>query len=106
MKPALTGDVVVLMNLIEWIGYIPAVIFPAATLMQLWHLLKTKTSDGVPALTWLAFAVGNLSLYVYAEKYTELQSIIGQLVTAGLQIYVVFLIMKYRKEAKARAVSP
>jgi len=86
------------MNLIEWIGYIPAVIFPAATLMQLWHLLKTKTSDGVPALTWLAFAVGNLSLYVYAEKYTELQSIIGQLATAALQIYVVFLIIKYRKK--------
>ena len=86
------------MNLIEWIGYIPAVIFPAATLMQLWHLLKTKTSDGVPALTWLAFAVGNLSLYVYAEKYAELQSIIGQLATAALQIYVVFLIIKYRKK--------
>ena len=86
------------MNLIEWIGYIPAVIFPAATLMQLWHLLKTKTSDGVPALTWLAFAVGNISLYVYAEKYAELQSIIGQLATAALQIYVVFLIIKYRKK--------
>ena len=85
------------MNLIEWIGYIPAVIFPAATLMQLWHLLKTKTSAGVPAFTWLAFAVGNLSLYVYAEKYPELQSIIGQLATAALQIYVVFLIFKYRK---------
>jgi lipid-A-disaccharide synthase-like uncharacterized protein len=89
------------MNLIEWIGYIPAVIFPAATLMQLWHLLKTKTSDGVPALTWLAFAVGNLSLYVYAEKYTELQSIIGQLATAALQIYVVFLILKYRKKTNS-----
>lgn len=86
------------MNLIEWIGYIPAVIFPAATLMQLWHLLKTKTSEGVPAFTWLAFAIGNLSLYIYAEKYTELQSIIGQLATAALQIYVVFLIYKYRKK--------
>jgi len=75
------------------------VIFPAATLMQLWHLLKTKTSDGVPALTWLAFAVGNLSLYVYAEKYTALQSIIGQLATAVLQIYVVFLIIKYRNKS-------
>lgn len=87
------------MNLIEWIGYIPAVIFPAATLMQLWHLLKTKTSDGVPVFTWLAFAVGNLSLYVYAEKYTELQSIIGQLATAVLQVYVVYLIVKYRKKS-------
>ncbi len=86
------------MSLIELIGYIPAIIFPVATLMQLWHLLKTKTSDGVPPLTWLAFAVGNISLYIYAEKYTELQSILGQLATAGLQVYVVILIYRYRKK--------
>lgn len=89
------------MTFIEIVGYIPALIFPAATLMQLWHLLRTKRSDGVPALTWAAFALGNLSLYVYAEKYTELQSIIGQLGTAALQIYVVMLILKYRKSASA-----
>ena len=88
------------MSLIELIGYIPAIIFPVATLMQLWHLLKTKTSDGVPPLTWLAFAVGNISLYIYAEKYTELQSILGQLVTAGLQVYVVVLIYRYRKKTQ------
>ena len=86
------------MTLIEIIGYIPAIIFPVATLMQLWHLLKTKTSDGVPAMTWLAFALGNISLYIYAEKYTELQSILGQLATAALQVYVVVLIFRYRKE--------
>jgi lipid-A-disaccharide synthase-like uncharacterized protein len=86
------------MTLIEIIGYIPAIIFPVATLMQLWHLLKTKTSDGVPAMTWLAFALGNISLYIYAEKYTELQSILGQLATAVLQIYVVVLIFRYRKK--------
>lgn len=94
----MTVVVVVQMTLIEVAGYIPAIIFPAATLMQLWHLLKTKTSEGVPALTWLAFALGNLSLYVYAEKYTELQSIIGQLATAALQIYVVVLIFKFRRQ--------
>jgi polyferredoxin len=54
----------------------------------------------VPALTWLAFALGNISLYIYAEKYTELQSIIGQLATAALQIYVVYLILLYRRQAK------
>ena len=86
------------MSLIELIGYIPAIIFPVATLMQLWHLLKTKTSDGVPPLTWLAFAIGNISLYIYAEKYTELQSILGQLATAALQVYVVVLIYRYRQK--------
>lgn len=89
------------MSLIELVGYIPAIIFPVATLMQLVHLLKTKRSDGVPALTWAAFALGNISLYIYAEKYTELQSIIGQLATAALQLYVVYLIVVYRRRAVA-----
>ncbi|HAT42877.1 MAG TPA: hypothetical protein DCS87_14300 [Rheinheimera sp.] len=86
------------MNFIELVGYIPAIIFPAATVMQLVHLLRTKRSEGVPALTWAAFALGNISLYVYAEKYTELQSIIGQLATAALQVYVVYLILYYRRQ--------
>jgi uncharacterized protein with PQ loop repeat len=90
------------MSLIELIGYIPAIIFPVATLMQLWHLLKTKTSDGVPPLTWLAFAIGNISLYIYAEKYTELQSILGQLATAALQVYVVVLIYRYRTKPQSK----
>ncbi len=86
------------MNFIELVGYIPAIIFPAATVMQLVRLLRTKRSEGVPALTWAAFALGNISLYIYAEKYTELQSIIGQLATAALQVYVVYLILYYRRQ--------
>lgn len=89
------------MSLIELAGYVPALIFPIATLMQLVHLLRTKRSEGVPALTWAAFAVGNICLYIYAEKYTELQSIIGQLATAILQVYVVYLILQYRRQARA-----
>lgn len=84
------------MTLIEIIGYVPAIIFPAATMMQIWHLHKTKTSDGVPMLTWLAFALGNISLYIYAEKYDEMQSILGQLGTAALQFYVIWQIFHYR----------
>ena len=86
------------MTFIELVGYIPAIIFPAATVMQLVHLLRTKRSEGAPALTWAAFALGNISLYIYAEKYTELQSILGQLATAALQVYVVYLILYYRRQ--------
>lgn len=50
------------MSFVELVGYIPAIIFPVATLMQLFHLLRTKESAGVPALTWAAFALGNISL--------------------------------------------
>lgn len=85
------------MSVIELIGVIPAIIFPAATAIQLFHLLKTKSSDGVSALTWFAFSIGNIALFVYTEKYDQLQSIIGLLFTGLLQIFIVVLTLKYRK---------
>ena len=85
------------MSIIELIGYIPAIIFPAATIIQLLYMFKTKTSEGVSPLAWGAFALGNVSLYVYTEKYYELQSIIGLLVTSILQLVIIVLVFKYRK---------
>ena len=85
------------MSLIELVGFLPAIIFPVATIAQLFHLVKTRSSEGVSLIAWSAFSIGNFSLYIYTEKYTELQSILGLLVTALLQIVIVFLIIKYRK---------
>jgi len=85
------------LSIIELIGYIPAIIFPAATIIQLLYMFKTKTSEGVSPLAWGAFALGNVSLYVYTEKYYELQSIIGLLVTSVLQLVIIVLVFKHRK---------
>ena len=86
-----------MLSLIELVGYIPAIIFPVATIIQLLHMLKTKTSEGVSPVAWGAFALGNVSLYIYTEKYYELQSIIGLLVTSVLQLIIIVLVFKYRK---------
>jgi lipid-A-disaccharide synthase-like uncharacterized protein len=85
------------MNYIEFIGYIPAIIFPAATMVQLFYLLKSKSAQGVSPATWFSFAVGNLSLYIYTEKYDAVQSIFGQLITSLIQFYIVFLVYKYQR---------
>jgi len=93
------------MNLIEFVGYIPAIIFPAATMIQLVYLLKNKSAEGVSASTWFAFAIGNFSLYFYTEKYDAIQSILGQLLTAFIQLYIVFLVLKYRhKQQKSTPI--
>jgi uncharacterized protein with PQ loop repeat len=86
------------LSFIEFIGYIPAVVFPTATIIQLLHLYKAKTSEGVSPITWGAFALGNVALYTYTEKYTELQSILGLLVTSVLQLFIIMLVFKYRKK--------
>ena len=86
------------MSIIDLIGFIPAVIFPAATLLQVIHLLKVKNSEGVSALSWAAFAIGNISVYIYMEKYSEIQAIATFIGTFILQVYLVILVIKYRKK--------
>ena len=89
------------LSFIEVFGYIPAIVFPTATIIQLIHLIKSKTSEGVSPFTWGAFAIGNVSLYIYTEKYSQLQSIIGLLLTSILQIVIIVLVFKYRANKKS-----
>ena len=84
------------MSIIDIIGFIPAIIFPAAALMQLVHLVRAKRSEGVSALSWSAFALGNLAMFVYAEKYFELQAVVGLLGTFVIQIIIIVLTLRYR----------
>lgn len=84
------------MSFIEFVGYVPAIVFPSATIFQLLHMVKTKTSSGVSPITWSAFFIGNISLYLYTEKYFEVQSILSSLLTSVLQLVIIALIFKYR----------
>jgi len=92
-------------DLIVLIGFIPAVIFPAASILQLIHILKTKSSEGVSAIAWVAFALGNISLFIYTEKYDQIQSIVGTLGTAVVQVGIIVAIFKYRSYSRDRIAS-
>ena len=78
------------------LGYVPSVIFPAATVTQLWALWQAGRSDGASALTWTLFGIANLCLYLYVEKYREPQAIIGLLGTAVADFAIVAVILHYR----------
>lgn len=83
--------------LINVAGWIPAVFLPAATLMQLIRLLKTRQAEGVSALTWFLFGFANLGIYIFTEKYFALQSILAQLLTAILNFVIVGMILLMRR---------
>ncbi len=76
---------------VEIAGWIPAIIFPAATLIQLLKIIHEKSALGVSILSWALFGIANLGFYIYAEKYFALQSIIGFLGTAILDFIIVGL---------------
>ena len=88
----------------EWVvqfcGWIPGILFPAAAALQLFEILKTGRADGISPLTWSFFSFANACLYIYAQKYFEFQSIVGFLGTSVLQATIVLLTLKKRKAAR------
>ncbi len=85
------------------LGWGPAVIFPTATALQLFAILRRRTAEGVSVLAWSLFAAANICLYAYTEKYTELPSILATLGTAALNLCIVAAAMRYRKRAARNA---
>ncbi len=74
---------------LEIAGWVPAIVFPIATFLQLFKILKEKSADGISLIAWLLFGFSNIGLYLYAEKYFSLQSIFGLLGTAFIDFLVV-----------------
>jgi uncharacterized protein with PQ loop repeat len=77
------------MSFTQMAGVLPAVIFPAATLLQLARIVQQRSTAGVSVMTWLLFGFANLGIYVYAERYAEWQAIVGMLATAIIDFVIV-----------------
>lgn len=84
-------------GLFALLSWVPAVVFPGATLLQLLTIVRKRTSEGVSVPAWTAYAFANVCLFLYTEKYTELESILGALGTAALNLCIVFAAIRYRK---------
>jgi len=95
-------DLTNLVELPDWLftvlGWVPAIIFPTASGMQLLAILHRRSAQGVSIPAWALFAVANLCLFVYTEKYDELESIVGALGTSVLNVCIVVAALRYRKD--------
>ncbi len=78
---------------IELAGWLPAIVIPAATLLQLIEVYSAASVDGVSWVTWLMFGLANIGFYIYTEKYKSLPSILGFLGTAILDFIIVALVI-------------
>ncbi len=89
--------------IMELTGWLPGIIFPAATALQFYKIWKGGTAKGVSISTWFLFAIANTGLYIYAQKYDSLQLIVGLLGTAALDTVIVVLAFVHEgKERKER----
>ncbi len=83
-------------NISAYFGWIPAVVFPTATAIQLLRLIVARSVAGVSITTWTLFGLANIGLYIYTAKYGELQSILGMMLTAVLDFAIVALVIVRR----------
>lgn len=79
------------MTLSQIAGILPAVVFPTATALQLAQIVRTRSTAGVSVATWTMFGFANIALYLYTERYTEWQSIVGLLLTAAIDFAIAAL---------------
>ena len=87
---------------VEMAGIAPAIIFPAATLLQLAAIIKAKSAKGVSKLTWTLFGIANICMYIFTEKYTSVQTIVGFLGTAVIDFIIVALLVINRPPGSAQ----
>ena len=89
--------------LFEILGWVPAVIFPSATVVQLASVLRAPRVEGVSMTTWPLFGLANICLYLFTEKYLAPQMLIGVLGTAVFDFASVGSIWIKRTTRKAEA---
>lgn len=88
-------------HIIDVAGWLPAIIFPVATLIQLIALLRSNRLKGISPTTWTLFGIANISIYIYTEKYLAVQTIVGFLGTALLDFGIAGMAIKARASQKS-----
>lgn len=94
-----------LQQILSMVGWVPTIIFPAATVVKLLAIARSGRSDGATALTWSLFVVANVCLYLTIGDWTRPQVVISTLGTAVLQVVVVVLALKLRASSSAPAAT-
>ncbi|MEI6475710.1 MAG: hypothetical protein WCO75_09985 [Planctomycetota bacterium] len=95
-----------LQQILSMVGWVPTIIFPAATIVKLISLARRGRSDGTTALTWSLFAIANVCLYLTIGDWTRPQVVISTVGTAVLQVVVVVLALRLRAFPSIAATAP
>ena len=79
------------------VGWVPAVVFPTASFLQLFALARRGKADGVSIATWSLFGVANVCLYLTIGEWVKPQVVISTLGAAATQFAVAALAWRLRR---------
>jgi len=80
------------------VGWIPAIILPSATAIQLYQIIKTKKSAGISKTAWSLYAIADFGAYIFTEKLLSAQAILAFFLTGVICVLIVFFAKKYEKK--------
>jgi len=86
--------------LVEIAIWMPAIILPFSTALQLVKTLKTKEVEGVSALSWFLFGIANIGAFIMTGKFTSLPAILAFPLTTVLDFAIVAAVLILRKREK------
>lgn len=84
----------------EAAGWLPAVILPTSTLLQLVKLARARSAAGTSALAWALFGVANFGAWVFTGRLAAPQSVLAFLLPGLLDVVIVLLCVRYREAAR------
>ena len=84
---------------VELAGWVPAIVIPVATFLQLLQIVRSRSVDGVSWVSWALFGIANIGVYVFTEKWLAPQSLLGFLLSAILDFVIVGIVLRERSRA-------
>lgn len=69
-------------------GWLPAIIFPTATLFQLIPVMQGRT-DGVSVISWTMFGLANLGAYIFSTQKRTTQIILAFLLSSIMDFMII-----------------
>lgn len=82
----------------EYSGFLPAILYPVATILQLVKIIKSGSSVGVSINTWILNLVANIGLYFLSNQYYNWKSIVGFLGTGFICAIIIFYIIDLKNK--------
>ena len=80
-------------------GYFPAVLFPLATLFQLFKIIEKRSVVGVSCAGWTLQILANIGAYVLIGKWANFKNIGAFLGTGVVDIMIVIFYLRYGGDA-------
>ena len=89
--------------MLDLLGWLPAVILPLSTGLQLVKILTAHSVKGVSILSWALFGFANLGAYFYTDKLLKPQAILAFLLSAILDFIIVGVALKIKSQNPGNA---